>query len=428
MITSNISVNRACPVYTFKTKKNNQQTSFKGNISEKQNQGMTQEQETWLAVGLAVLVSLAIGVIAWACSKKEALNANKTSKPVDKATVKIKKQFKELDDKMQKHFVKIKLEEYNPKWDMVKTMPNMQITSLESKNDFSLYEQMVLVPQLLGRNQQLYENKRLIDHDIQEAYEYANKNAKIKETFVEYLKLRSEYFDKDNDFDVVRSEVLKNPSDDVVDVETLRLSILANNTRQFLYSDESVEEPHNMIFFVNPLLIANYTAKMLSEFQPQRPYSETSRAEDEYFEEMRDFGKDWHNKTKDWYKGSINWMKRLVTGEEYQSAQSGYSYFPHLFGTGVDSYINPRLLTVPDKTKLSDILSSGAKSKWDEVMKKNEVIEYIGREITLPSLRDNIIRLEDRFMELQHAVDYKNYSRQDSLKSEISKLIPEVLI
>ncbi|UKI41983.1 MAG: hypothetical protein L6V95_02955 [Candidatus Melainabacteria bacterium] len=61
-------------------------------------------------------------------------------------------------------------------------------------------------------------------------------------------------------------------------------------------------------------------------------------------------------------------------------------------------------------------------------MEKNEIIEYRGRKVLLPSLKDNIIRLEDRFMELQHAVDYKNYSRQDSLKSEISKLIPEVLV
>ena len=66
MIT-NLQGMRACPHSSLKIK-NNQQPSFKSNVVTKaQNQGMTQEQKTWLAVGLAVLVSLAIGVIAWAC-------------------------------------------------------------------------------------------------------------------------------------------------------------------------------------------------------------------------------------------------------------------------------------------------------------------------------------------------------------------------
>ena len=403
MITSNISVNRACPVYTFKTKKNNQQTSFKGNISEKQNQGMTQEQETWLAVGLAVLVSLAIGVIAWACSKKEALNANKTSKPVDKATVKIKKQFKELDDKMQKHFVKIKLEEYNPKWDMVKTMPNMQITSLESKNDFSLYEQMVLVPQLLGRNQQLYENKRLIDHDIQEAYEYANKNAKIKETFVEYLKLRSEYFDKDNDFDVVRSEVLKNPSDDVVDVETLRLSILANNTRQFLYSDESVEEPHEMVKFVQPLLIANYTAKMLEEFKPKK--ENLSENEKKYFDYMNRLGAFWHERLKKEASEKLPKFAKIITGEVEA---------PKCYTKGKEERHDKRcIFDFDNDIKQTNMLSGDLSRQYARNFKK---------------LRSKITDLEANFIDLKNAVkDGDDYEKQRAIK-KISKLTSEVLI
>ena len=50
MIT-NLQGMRACLHSSLKTKNNNK-PSFKGNISEKQNQGMTQEQETWLGVGL----------------------------------------------------------------------------------------------------------------------------------------------------------------------------------------------------------------------------------------------------------------------------------------------------------------------------------------------------------------------------------------
>lgn len=164
---------------------------------------------------------------------------------------------------------------------MVKVMPNV-LTDFESQNEFQLYEMKILVPQLLGRRQQLMKNGKEISKSDE------------RETFVEYLKLRSEYFDKSNDFDVVQSEVLKNPSEDVVDAETLRLSILASNTRQFLYSDESVEEPHEMAKFVQPLLIANYTAKMLKEFKPKK--ENLSENEQKYFDYMNKLGKFWHEK------------------------------------------------------------------------------------------------------------------------------------
>ena len=128
---TNISVNRACPVYTFKIQKNNQQTSFKGNVSEKQNQSMTQEQETWLAVGLAVLVSLAIGVIAWACSKGK--KTSEVSKTIDKTQLNPQEQVKDLEKNMQKHFINVSLKQYNPKWEMVKTIPNV-LADFESQN------------------------------------------------------------------------------------------------------------------------------------------------------------------------------------------------------------------------------------------------------------------------------------------------------
>ena len=478
MITSNISVNRACPVYTFKIQKNNQQTSFKGNVSEKQNQGMTQEQKTWVAVGLTTFIALAIGLIAWACSKGKKKNetrtpkiksaesqkvemkpkTNEASKTVEKTKFTPQKQVKELENKMQKHFVNVSLKQYNPKWDMVKTIPNV-LADFEPKNDFSLYEQMVLVPQLLGRKQQLYTDKLLSSttlyelhncHDgVQEArlvkgikyrdhYEdkpngekglptlekeaddYADKNAKIKETFVEYLKLRSEYFNKDNEFDVVRSEMLKNPSDDVVDVETLRLHLLANNTRQFLYSDKSVEEPHEMVKFVQPLLIANYTAKMLEEFKPKK--ENLSENEKKYFEYMNKLGKFWHERLKKEASEKLPNFVKIITGEVDA---------PKCYTKGQEEVYDKRYIFVTNSqrhTMLSDILSSSAKSKWDNVMEKEEKEVIKGRTFKIPALKETIRTLEGKFVSLKYAVDKNDYSAQSDLKSEISDLTSEVLI
>ena len=441
MITSNISVNRACPVYTFKIQKNNQQTSFKGNVSEKQNQGMTQEQETWLAVGLAVLVSLAIGVIAWACSKGK--KTSEVSKTIDKTQLNPQEQVKDLEKNMQKHFINVSLKQYNPKWEMVKVVPNVA-APFESQNEFQLYEMKTLVPQLLGRKQQLYTDKLLSSTNLYELHDchdgnqearlvkgikyrdhyedkpngekglptlekeadvYARENSKEKETFVEYLKLRSEYFDKDNEFDVVRSEVLKDPSDDVVDAETLRLHLLANNTRQFLYSDESVEEPHNMTSFVQPLIIANYTAKMLEEFKPKK--ENLSENEKKYFEYMNKLGKFWHERLKKEASEKLPNFVKIITGEVDA---------PKCYTKGQEEVYDKRYIFVTNSqqhTKLSDVLSDGAKRLFSNQFRR---------------IKDKITSLEGRFIELKQAVDDKDYYIQSDLKSEISDLTSEVLI
>ena len=153
MIT-NLQGMRACPHSFLKTKK---EQSFKGKTITRpleNNQSMTQEQKTWLAVGLTTFIALAIGLIAWACSKGKKKNetrtpkiksaesqkvemkpkTNEASKTVDKTKFTPQKQVKELENKMQKHFVNVSLKQYNPKWDMVKVVPNVA-APFESQNN-----------------------------------------------------------------------------------------------------------------------------------------------------------------------------------------------------------------------------------------------------------------------------------------------------
>ena len=422
-------------------KKINNQPSFKSNVVTKaQNQSMTQEQKTWLGIGIAALATLVSGIVILACSKK-----TKTSETSKTKQLNPQEQVKDLEKNMQKHFINVSLKQYNPIWEMVKVVPNVA-APFEAQNEFQLYEMKTLVPQLLGRRQQLYTDKLLSSTNLyelhnchdggqearlvkgikyknhyndkpngekglptleKEADDYADKNAKIKETFVEYLKLRSEYFDKGNDFDVVRSEVLKNPSDDVVDVETLRLSMLANNTRQFLYSDESVEEPHEMAKFVQPLLIANYTAKMLEEFKPKKAQKDMPENEKKYFEYMKQLGNFWHERLKKEASEKLSKFVKIITGEVEA---------PKCYTKGKDEIYDKRYIFILDSQqgdKLSDVLSDGAKRLFSNQFRR---------------IKDKITSLEGRFIELKQAVDDKDYYIQSDLKSEISELIPEVLI
>lgn len=421
MMRTNISVNSASPVYTLKTKKNNQQTSFKGNaVAETHRQGMTQEQKTWLAIGLTTLGALAIGLIVWACSKgkktSETITPQITSQTVDKATVKIKEQFKELDDKMQKHFINVSSERYNPRWDMVKVVPNVA-APFESQNEFQLYEMKILVPQLLGRRYQLLNNGKNISKSDE------------KETFVEYLKLRSEYFDKDNEFDVVRSEMLKNPSDDVVDAEILRLSMLASNTRQFLYSDESVEEPHRMVNFVRPLLNAKFTAKMLEEFKPKKAQKDMTENEKKYFEYMNKLGKFWHERLKTEASEKLPNFAKIITGkveapkcytkglEERHDKRNIFLLDIPIYESGIPLCNDVKNPFVMDK--FTDILSDETKAKLDE---------FINKKVGIGTLASMITYLEDCFILLKIRVDYCTYNWYEELEKKVNQLISEVLI
>ena len=241
-----------------------------------------------------------------------------------------------------------------------------------------------------------------------------------------YFMKRAQYCDTSNRFERVRKAVYQNPSDDVLDAEILRLSILKNHEKQFTYLDKNIEKPRDMLGMIRYQARANLAAKQLSEFQPQGYASDDER---EYFSEMRDFGNDWYTKTQNWYDGSIRYMKILVTGEERQDSGSGYFYFPDYFGSEVcQEEGHLRRICVNDKTKLSDILSDGSKAKWDKIMDKNETINYRGRDITLPSLKDQIRMLEYNFMELKKAVNNRDYDTLNNKKEEISKLIPQVLI
>ena len=245
-------------------------------------------------------------------------------------------------------------------------------------------------------------------------YDYTKSKDQARDFLRMYLQKRANYCDTSNRFERIRKAVYQNPSEDVLDAEILRLSILKNHNHQFLYADKRCEEPRDMLKMLRYQARANFAAKQLSEFQPQRPYSETSRAEDEYFEEMRDFGKYWHQKTQEWYKGTIKWMENLVLSNgRCQNNNTGYFYFPEKFGKGDKKEQNAGDSAVSDKTMLSDVLSNGASRQYTRSFKK---------------IRSKITELEANFMDLKQAVDKNDNVSKNDAKEDIEDLISEVLV
>ena len=242
----------------------------------------------------------------------------------------------------------------------------------------------------------------------------------------DYLKERAKYCDTSNRFERLKQTVYQNPTEDVLDAEILRLSILKNHTHQFLYNDGANETPRDMLKGLRYMARANFSAKMLSEFQPQDYVSEEQR---EYFEEMRKLGSFWHGKTHKWYREGLESMQAKIINYPQSRYPKGDEqvYWPKAFGQGESDAV-PKNLQVVDKTMLSDILSNETKAKWDKVMTQEEKEVIRGRTFKIPALKETIKTLEAKFMDLKDAVDSNDYSSQNSLKSEISELIPEVLI
>ena len=242
----------------------------------------------------------------------------------------------------------------------------------------------------------------------------------------DYLKERAKYCDTSNRFERLKQTVYQNPTEDVLDAEILRLSILKNHTHQFLYNDGANETPRDMLKGLRYMARANFSAKMLSEFQPQGYVSEEQR---EYFEEMRKLGSFWHGKTHKWYREGLESMQAKIINYPQSRYPKGDEqvYWPKAFGQGESDAV-PKNLQVVDKTMLSDILSNETKAKWDKVMTQEEKEVIRGRTFKIPALKETIKTLEAKFMDLKDAVDSNDYSSQNSLKSEISELIPEVLI
>ena len=236
-------------------------------------------------------------------------------------------------------------------------------------------------------------------------YDHTGSKSQARDFLRTYLMERAKHCDTLNRLEGIRKAVYENPTEDVLDAEILRLSILKNHIHQFLYTDKRNEEPRDMLKMLSYQARGNFAAKQLRDFQPQRPYSKTSIDEDRYFEQMRDFGKNWYSCTNSWYRGSIDWMTKLVAKDEYQNDKTGYYYFPNLFGTDVGNS--------SDRTKLADLLSSGAEEQYD-------------RSYSIVS--SSVKSLERKFVALKQAADRNSYSDEYSLKRDINRLVSDVLI
>lgn len=394
------------------------QPSFKGNIINKpidSNQGMTKEQKTWLSVGLATIGAVFIGFIAWVCSKSKKTTNIKSS--IQKVKNRLNTDVEMLDKKM--NYQNLEFDYFEPNWRKVSKFPKV-LAPFESDNEFQKYEIKTLMPYMLAKHhdyilQQTAPYLRYgrvgngrVGFKPKKGYKcseikfsklfceiYKEARQAKKEVFVRYLKHRSEYFNKDNEFDVVRSDVLKEPSEDVLDAEILRLEIIRGNAQQFLYTNENSEKDE-LFELIRGYAEANFAAKMLEEFKPKK--ENLCESEKKYFSYMNQLGKFWHERLKKEGKEKIEWFEKIQTNEIEA---------PECYNTGGREF--KFILNM----QLSKILSN-------EINKSYESSYII--------LNDKIISLVSQFIFLNNAVERNNLIRKYDLKKEIPNLISEVLI
>ncbi len=394
------------------------QPGFKGNnmnMPIDSNQGLTKEYKTWLSLGLATIGAVAIGLIVWIFSKSKKTTNTKLS--IQNVKNRLNTDVEMLDKKM--NYQNLEFDYFEPNWKKVSKFPKV-LAPFESDNEFQKYEIKTLMPYMLAKHhdhilQQTapYLKYGRIGHGVygfiprkgyklseikfsksrSEIYKEA-RNAQ-KEVFVQYLKNRSEYFDKDNEFDVVRSDVLKEPSEDVLDAEILRLEIIRGNAQQFLYTNENSEKDE-LFELIRGYAEANFAAKMLEEFKPKK--ENLCESEKKYFSYMNQLGKFWHERLKKEGKEKLEWFEKIQTNEIEA---------PECYNTGGREF--KFILNM----QLSKILSN-------EINKLYESSYII--------LNDKIISLVSQYIFLNNAVEHNNIIGKYNLKREIPNIISEVLI
>ncbi|UKI41981.1 MAG: hypothetical protein L6V95_02945 [Candidatus Melainabacteria bacterium] len=107
--------------------------------------------------------------------------------------------------------------------------------------------------------------------------DYKNNKKSCRDFLKMYFMERAKYCDTSNRLEKVRKTVYENPTEDVLDAEILRLSILKNHEKQYGYLDTENCQPQDMLEMVRYQARANFAAKMLSEFKPQGYVSEEQK-------------------------------------------------------------------------------------------------------------------------------------------------------
>ena len=220
--------------------------------------------------------------------------------------------------------------EDNPNWELVKKMP-------ETFSNFEINEVMTIIPYSIGKfhNDRITPIKQLryfSEHDsrlIFKKYKECKQHKKIeyekddliekvdeqaianrKQFFASYIKERSKYIVNNNQLDTLRQNLLKNenPSEDIVDAELLRMDIVTNQAGAFLTGKDGFEQNLYYKYIETSLAFlfnSYFSAKMLSEFKPQKKEEDLDENEKKYFEEINKFGTSESEKIKQQIKQQI---------------------------------------------------------------------------------------------------------------------------
>ncbi len=128
----------------------------------------------------------------------------------------------------------------------------------------------------------------------------------------EYLKNRSEFAEemgKDNEFESIKAEVHKNPSNDIADAELLRIAFLNNHNLYEHTIDVHKEFSNDLLKSLKYAALATQAAESLMNFEPN---DKLNNLEVSYFEKMRNYGKQMIDRHFNQYEGTIGWLYMLL--------------------------------------------------------------------------------------------------------------------
>lgn len=135
------------------------------------------------------------------------------------------------------------------------------------------------------------------------------------------------------EFEKAKAYVYKNPTDEVLDAELLKMNILNENRRQYTCYDTGKIGPRNVLMAIPHCLGVKISADNLASFKDSAKDEQSKK----YFDYMRRYGLHWQNNCQRWYPGALKNVYAIVS-EYRRDSLSEQIYFPDLLedfkGTG----------------------------------------------------------------------------------------------
>ncbi|MCQ2788846.1 MAG: hypothetical protein MJ229_00565 [bacterium] len=202
--------------------------------------------------------------------------------------------------------------------------------------------------------------------------------------FLERQNGNSYYIDDRIDFEKAKLEAYKNPTDDVLNAELLKMTIMKEHRRQYNYIDIDInDENKNILEMFNHCVLGTIAAETLSKY--------TSSDNEKYFYYMRQYGEYYNTRNKKDYTATMEWIAKMCAGTESRLSSVFKQNKIMNISSDYNSLISIKFNSMADNLKLSELIRNKTTQVSNITRNCYEMLK--GKDFLLDNTLSNISRL-----------------------------------